>query len=191
MSFERILLGVFAVVFCAGAGVCFGAVITVNWDGSGDYTTIQVGINAALDGDTITVADGVYTGDGNHDIRFNGKEIVVRGNTDDPNTVVIDCQGSPEDYHRGFYFGSGEDVNSVLEGLSVINGYIDRGGAIDCNNLSNPTIQNCILSNNTSTGPGGGINCNNSSPTIMNCEIINNIAENGGGIYGCDGTISN
>ena len=35
MRKRLILLGIF-VVLCAGAGVCFGAVITVNWDGSGD-----------------------------------------------------------------------------------------------------------------------------------------------------------
>ena len=35
--------------------------ITVNWDGTGDYTTIQAGINAAVSGaDTVIVAEGTY-----------------------------------------------------------------------------------------------------------------------------------
>jgi hypothetical protein len=34
--------------------------ITVNWDGSGDYTTIQAAVDAAAPGDTIVVAAGEY-----------------------------------------------------------------------------------------------------------------------------------
>ena len=43
------------------AGIpCSADIITVNWDGSGDYTMIQAGINAASNGDTVLVADGTY-----------------------------------------------------------------------------------------------------------------------------------
>jgi len=34
------------------------------------YTTIQAGINAANNGDTVWVADGVYTGDGNKNLIY-------------------------------------------------------------------------------------------------------------------------
>jgi hypothetical protein len=42
-----------------------------------DSTTIQGGINGAVDGDTVMVADGTYTGEGNRDIDFTGKAIVM------------------------------------------------------------------------------------------------------------------
>ncbi len=38
----------------------------------GDYPTIQAGIDAAVNGDEVVVADGIYTGEGNRDIDFGG-----------------------------------------------------------------------------------------------------------------------
>lgn len=57
-----------------------------------DAATIQEGINEAVDGDTVLVADGIYTGDGNRDIDFLGKAIVVMSENG-PDSCIIDCQG--------------------------------------------------------------------------------------------------
>ena len=58
-----------------------------------DQSTIQAGIDAAVDGDTVLVADGTYMGDGNRDIDFKGKAITVSSENGAEN-CIIDCQGS-------------------------------------------------------------------------------------------------
>lgn len=86
----------------------------------GDRPTIQAGIDAAVHGDTVLVADGCYSGDGNRDIDFQGKAIEVVSENGSEFTV-IDCGAIISDYHRGFYFCNGETNQSKLDGFRVIN----------------------------------------------------------------------
>ena len=44
-----------------------------------NFPTLQSAINETCDGDSVLVADGVYTGNGNRDIQFHGKAIAVSG----------------------------------------------------------------------------------------------------------------
>jgi len=179
-----------------------------------DYSTIQAAIDAASDGDIVLIADDTYTGDGNRDLDFHGKAITVKSENGYEN-CTIDCQATVDDRHRGFCFHNGEYQNSVLDGLTIINGFAPRsipegsigGGAILCYNAS-PTIKNCYLSGNTyhaiscdeaspkidsciitenTCSSGGGIGCpSNGSPLIINCTITKNTANHGGGgIYCC------
>ena len=146
-----------------------------------DYPTIQAAIDASLNGDTVLVAPGTYTGDGNRDIDFMGKAITVKSE-EGPQTCIIDCQGSPNEPHRGFYFHNSEDTNSVVEGFTITNGYdtYNMGGGIYCD-ASSPHIENCIVSANTALF-GGGIACIDSQANIIRCIIQNNSADYAGGI---------
>lgn len=134
------------------------------------FATIQKGIDTAKSGDTVIVAEGVYTGEGNYDIDFYCKAITVRSTyPNDPAVIVgtvVDCQGYTD---SGFYFCSNEGPNSVLAGLTITDGF----HGIECRDYSNPTISNCVVINNQFYY-GDGIFCHNSSPTLINCTISGN-----------------
>ena len=146
-----VLMSIF--LLAMGCTAAAGRTIYVDNYGTGDFNNIQAAINDAIYGDTVIVADGVYTGPGNRDIDFNGKAITVRSENG-PGNCIIDCNGTEAEPHRGFYFHNGEDSNSVLDGLTIINGYgpkngdlFSHGGAIYCIG-SSPTISNCTFTGN-------------------------------------------
>ncbi len=161
------------------ASASLAKVVFVDDDGPADFNNIQTAINGVKDGDTVMVADGIYTGPGNMNIDFGDKAITVRSSTG-PENCIIDCQHQG----RGFHFHSGEDANSVLNGFTITNGVVAyHGGGILCKS-SSPTLMNCIFSNNFARGDGGGIFCESGSPTLIHCLFSRNLAHrNGGGMY--------
>lgn len=163
---------------------CTAATIIVNWDGSGDYLTIQEGIDAAGPNDTVIVEPGWYWGEGNRDLDFGGKAITVRSTDPNDPDIVYNTVIYGEDAARGFIFDSGEGPNSVVDGLSIVFGQADNGAAIYCNG-SSPTISNCWIWENHASGNGGGIYLNNSNACISHCQIHDNAAGSGGGAIYC------
>ena len=154
------------------------------WDGThGPKKTIQAGIDVSFDGDTVIVADGTYTGAGNRDIQFLGKAITVRSENG-AEDCIIDCGGSSTYEHRGFYFGSNEGRDSVVEGLKIVNGYcgidLDLGGGIYCES-SSPTIRDCIITR-CMGHYGGGIASRYGIPLIDRCLLVGNTSWEAGGI---------
>ncbi len=120
------------------------------------FDSIQEAIDAVVYRDKIIVIDGNYSGDGNRDIDFRGQVITVRSENG-PEGCIIDCNGTEDQPHRGFYFHKNEDANSILAGFTIKNGFAYTGGGICCEN-SRPTITNCVITGNTGDY-GGGIHC--------------------------------
>lgn len=120
------------------------------------YPTLQAAIDSASDGDNVVVADGIYTGEGNKNLDFNGKTITVKS-VSGKDYCIIDCEGEG----RGFYFHNGESEGSIVSGFTIVNacgigdlgGY---GGGILIENNSSPTITNCIIQTCSAFQGGGG-----------------------------------
>ncbi len=179
----------------------------------GDTATIQDAINLCVDGDSVVVEPGTYTGTGNRDISLWGLKITVRSTDPDDAAIVsgtvIDC----EDSGRGFVFRFGETAESVVAGFTIINGnggpgglmggglYIASGsspivrnciivdcsasfgGAIAVSGYSLPTIRNCRILGNTAGVGGGALYVNGGGPVFDNCIISGNSAPRGGAVY--------
>jgi len=108
-----------------------------------EQPTIQAGIDASVDGDTVLVADGTYAGAGNKNLDYEGRAITIVSENG-PYFTTIDCEGDG----RGFYFRNAETSFSKLDGFTITNGHASLGGGIRCVH-SSPTIKNCILWNDT------------------------------------------
>ncbi len=180
MSIYRgcVYIFIYLILLCGNIST-FSATIDV----PDDQPTIQSGIDAAKDGDTVLVADGIYKGEGNVNIDFKGKQITVKSQNG-AKATIIDCGRKAET--RGFTFHNEETNDSVLDGFTIRNGVHELGGGIYCNNAS-PTIKNCVITKNRSVAPnlkgqgGGGIYCYNSDAVITACKITDNSANSGHG----------
>jgi len=151
------------------------------------YPTIQAGIDAASNGDTVLVEPGVYTGEGNIDVSFQGKGIALVSETG-PAETIIDCQW------QGRAFSLRGEVNQEpsIEGFTIRNGIGgSQGGAIECFGFS-PIIRYCVFANNQAEYGGAlyfngqevqSLSVETSYPTFENCTFVLNAASEAGGVY--------
>jgi hypothetical protein len=168
------------------------------------FKTIQNGIDASLDGDTVLVAEGTYV----ESVQFNGKNIVLTS-TDplDPYVVagtIIDGNGA----WSVVAFSGTETEACTLSGFTISKANVGIIGSTWPDPPTHATIENntitglgcgvagCagIIQNNTITGNrttyGGGLS--NCDGIIRNNMITGNSAlDGGGGLYACDGLIEN
>jgi len=167
----------------------------------GDFTEIQAGIDAAAEGDTVLVEDGIYLGEGNHDLDFQGKNLILKS-TGGYENCIIDGSGYP----HLLSLQSGETGASVIEGFTFTSAY---NSGIYLTGAS-PAIKNCLIEQNTGGGVklydseaviercviafnssayGGGLYLENSSPDIIHCTFRTNAASSGGAVYGINSTV--
>ncbi len=132
----------------------------IKQDGTGNFETIQAGVDASTDNDTILVYPGLYF----ENIFIQNKQITLgsllltTGDESYKNTTIID----------------GNESNSCLRLFDCV----------DTVSVVGFTLQHGIGGqiHEESALLGGGILLKNSNAKIYNCNITNNTADSGGGI---------
>jgi hypothetical protein len=143
--------------------------------------SVKAGLSAASNPyEIVMVADGVYTGETNSNIRFPSNPVMLTSTGGAANCIIDG--GST---NQGVLFADGQSNQSVLNGFTIRNGTATYGAGISCQN-SSPLILNCVITSNTAAYDGGGIDLSASSPLIKGCTICNNTATgHGGGGISC------
>ncbi len=189
-------MGVYEFIRQGAAGAVWRVDDSVPQSGDGTswqtaFKTIQEGINAASEGDTVIVAAGTYP----ENISFHGKNIVLR-NTDplDP-TVVASTMLTGGRTGPVVTFDGNETETCVLSGFTLRDGKAPYGGGICGGNTSLRTraaIRNNLITANSANHGAGVAFCNGAieNNTISANSAIQMYSE-GGGLAYCDGPITN
>jgi hypothetical protein len=140
-------------------------------DGTGDFPTILQALNAAVDGDTVLLADGEF--ELREELGFHGARVVLRSESGDPARCIL------ESHHEGpvIFVHNGESAETLIEGVTVRGGLNTEGGwggGMLCYGAS-PTIRRCVFTDNLALS-GGGICCYQSSSSIEDCLFEGNSA---------------
>jgi hypothetical protein len=165
---------------------------SVNASGNGEtwetaFKTIQEGMDAASDGDTVIVARGTYV----ENVTFKGKNIILRSTDPLDPTVVQTTIIQPAEAGAAVSFEGTEDESCALSGFTLRNGSGENGGGV-CGGTreghTRATIENNTIVDNRTTGSGGGLAfCDG---TMRGNTISRNSCRGwGGGLFDCDGTI--
>ena len=185
---------IISIVLVALSGFAGAATIHV----PADQPTIQAGINVAVEGDTVLVAEGTYTGLGNRDLSFLGNNICLLS-VGGPDVTIIDCEAGVGDEHRAVYLDNGEDSTSIIDGFTITGAYTTGFSAALFFLHASATVKNCIVTDNLISGisytnysttgvvedciisynDGSGIGYGGPNLIVSNCQIINN---NGSGV---------
>jgi hypothetical protein len=162
---------------------------TVDINGTGQYTSIQAGINASTSADTVLVYPGRYLE--NVIIQRNNITLVsleyITGNPAYIDSTIIDgnhvnaCLKIYQNYQ-----------NIKIRGFSITNGGPFGTGGIGLHPNSNSRFENCNVYGNEALN-GAGMSVNECTTFLSGVKIFDNHAANLGGglyIYGYMGTVN-
>jgi len=169
--------------------------IIVDIDGSGQYTSIQEGINNSTDGDVVLVYPGRYI----ENVDFSGKSIMLTsleyttGNPSYIDSTIID--GNRE----GSCVKVINNEDAVIRGFTVTNGKgtawpttdSNGGGILAANWYADDTeldVINCVITDNIAGNGGGGVYIGGVPHNIFNItlsgvKIEQNYSRFGGGMF--------
>lgn len=130
---------------------------------------------------TITGAGEQFGATGDLDVIVPSQSTIsISGSTSATSPTIIQGASGWDDRIFEVANGSVSFSNLIIRGGNVA----DIGGGIKASNTSSVYLSNCQISNNSSTGNGGGIAASGPVFSMDNCRIDNNASgANGGGIY--------
>jgi len=153
-----------------------------------DQPTIQAGIDAAIEGDSVVVASGTYTWtsegtgaehlEGDHGLSLIHLKhgVHLTSATGDPEDVTIDAQQQGRVVICGY-----NGLHSSITGITIQGGLARYGGGLKC--LDNgPIVSHCIFNRNTATDCGGAAYFSPCTTALTDCTFIDNYASSCGAV---------
>jgi hypothetical protein len=165
-------------------------VLDVFPDGSGPYPVLQSALAAFEPGDSIRLADGIFTGPGNRNLILGNVELTLFSASGNPQSCVLDLERDG----RGFLIYSTLATAIRIEGITLrsgdprelpeerLRGY---GGGLAIQGFvagGSVHIDHCIFEDNVAEA-GGGAFLYEAQARFDDCVFRRNIATDGAGVY--------
>ena len=145
------------------------------------FQAIGDAVTVANTGQTIIVADGVYSGLANRNVDLTGLALDIQS-VNGPGSTTIDC----ETLGRAFYVEDATPgLTSRVKGFTIINGLVNgavqtpgfNGGAMYIDN-SDTIVERCILQDNEASR-GGALYILGSDAHVLDCNFVSNVGNGG------------
>jgi hypothetical protein len=148
--------------------------------------TVQAAVNASIDGDTVLLANGTYSGLGNVNIDLSGKSIRIASSSGVPTACIIDCSSAAIATRYGFIFSGYYTTPAELEGLTVTGArsgnaaagalMMPDGASLEATGVG-PVLTNVRVVGNT--GNGFYVGAHRRMFTAYDCTFSNNTGSGG------------
>jgi len=139
------------------------ATLTVNQNGSGQFSNIADALSAAVDGDLLIIEEGIY----DESLLVN-KSLTIEA-TGGHRVTAIDGGNS-----HNIMIVEG-DVEVTLRGLTFSNAYSDDAVALLIWKKANVIVENCVFKDNYATGSNAvHVRHNQTSAAFHRCDFVRN-----------------
>ena len=144
-----------------------------------DYADVSDAIQAALDLDTVLIADGTYAISASGGCSFTGKDLTVISENGPDHCALVSGTTPPG---RCFVLDSGVSSACRIEGLSFRQfGSLTVNGAALQLEYASPVISNCRFWD--CVCDKGTIGCSMGSPVILSCDFMANTGNYGAAVW--------
>jgi len=148
-----------------------------------EFSTIQAAVDASIDGDTVLVSPGTYTGK----VDYLGKAIVLRSVSGaSVTTLHVSSPCGPAVVIIRDAEGNGP---AVLDGFTISSDSTSSG--VYCENSDVVITSNDLTENYAYPGCGAGIQCVSCSVILQDNHVFHNYMGGGAALQGCSGIVAN